>query len=326
MNMRKPVHVVALGGTIAMTSSDAGGATPSLTGRALVDAVPGLADVANVSAENFRQLPGASLRLTDIVALREHLAVRGERGFVITQGTDTLEETAFAFDLLYADDHPVVFTGAMRPPSTPGADGGANLLNAVRTATADAAQGQGVLVTMDDRIHTAHFVRKQHSSAPSAFGSASVGPVGWVAEDRVRLPLSVRHRVHIDVRDTDDLPLVALVRPGLGDDGRILAALADSCNGVIIDAMGVGHLPAWWAEPVAELAASVPVVVASRTGAGESFRSTYGFDGSERDLLERGVIGAGALDGLKARVLLTLALADGWSRDDIDAAIQVISG
>lgn len=326
MTERPSVHVLALGGTIAMTSLEGGGATPSLTGPQLVAAVPELTATAEVSAENFRQVPGASLHLPDIVALRDHLVGRAEDGFVITQGTDTLEETSFALDLLYGEDAPVVFTGAMRNPSLAGADGAANLLNAVRVAGSPAARGQGALLTLDDRIHTARFVQKQHASAPSAFSSPSVGPIGWIAEDRVRIPFAIRQRVHIDGVGAGTLPRIALVRIGLDDDGGLLASVPDRYAGVVIDAMGAGHVPEWLAEVVGDLASSMPTVLASRTGAGESFTSTYGFDGSERDLLDRGVIGAGALDGLKARVLLTLALAAGWTRAQVEDAVRALTG
>lgn len=308
-----------------MTSEDGEGLKPSLSAQALADAVPGLDKTADVAADSFRQLPGAHLRLDDIVALREHLRGLDADGFVVTQGTDTLEETAFALDLLHDGDRPIVVTGAMRDPSMPGSDGGANLVNAVRIAASEPARGQGVLVTMDDRVHAARFVRKGHASAPSAFESTTVGPLGWIAEDRVRLPLRVAHRVHVALPGSPSMPRVALVRIGLGDDGSLFDAVAQCCDAAVIDAMGVGHLPGWLAAPAGELAGMMPAMLASRTGAGEGFASTYGFEGSERDLIDRGLTSAGILDGLKARILLTLALAAGWSRAEISAAVDTLS-
>ena len=77
-----------------------------------------------------------------------------------------------------------------------------------------------------------------------------------------------------------------------------------------MECTGGGHAAHWVADRLADAAAQVPVVMASRTGAGEMLRQTYDFKGSEIDLLARGLISAGWLDGLKARLLLTLA-ADG---------------
>src|SRR5690606_25563238 len=157
------ITVLALGGTIAMTQSDQGGVVPTLTGEALVAAVPGLADVAEIDASSFRQLPGAHLQYEDLEALAKAIQMAcasGSQGVVVTQGTDTIEETAFALDCLLQLDAPVVVTGAMRNPTVPGADGPANLLAAVQVAASHEARGLGCLVAMNDEIHAARFVRK----------------------------------------------------------------------------------------------------------------------------------------------------------------------
>lgn len=324
------IRVIALGGTIAMTPDAAGGAVPTLTAADLVAAVPGLADVGEVTADTFRAVPGAHLRLADLVALAGEIdratgdAGGAVDGVVVTQGTDTLEETAFALDLLCASDAPIVVTGAMRTPAQPGADGPANLLASCRTAASPRARGCGVLVVLDDTIHAARFVGKRHTSRPSAFASEPAGPVGWVAEDRVRLPLRPRARVHLDVPADATLPRVALVTAALGDDLDHLDVL--DVDGVVVEAFGAGHLPAAVVDRVSALAERVPVVLASRTGAGETYRHTYGFDGSERDLLARGLVPAGALDGPKARLLLALTLASSGDVKDLVATIETLAG
>ena len=76
------------------------------------------------------------------------------------------------------------------------------------------------------------------------------------------------------------------------------------------------------AEPLGDLASEMPVILASRTGGGEVLRSTYGFIGSEMDLLERGLIYAGPLDGLKARLFLTLLLRSGATGEEIKASFD----
>jgi L-asparaginase len=325
---RQRIRVLSLGGTIAMTPSDGGGVTPALDADDLVAAVPGLDEVARVEPESFRQVPGAHLRRGDLVALAAHvdaLAVDGIDGIVVTQGTDTIEETAFALDLLVSSDIPLVVTGAMRGPTLPGADGPANLLNAVRIASAPVARGCGTLVTLDDVVHAARFVRKAHTSRPSAFVSAPAGPIGWVSEDRVRIPTPPRRRVHVPVEPSARMPRIGLFTAALDDATDRLAAHGDD-DGLVIEAMGAGHLPAATADAAADLARRIPVVLASRTGAGETYRSTYGFPGAEIDLLARGLRSARFLDGLKARLLLSFVLAGGGDGDRFEQMAESLTG
>ena len=115
-------------------------------------------------------------------------------GFVITQGTDTLEESAFLLDLLLQVDIPVVLTAAMRNPKLASADGPGNLLAAMRVAAASWAKqsGVGALIAMLDHVWSAFDVAKTESSRLDAFRSPTVGPVATVVEDRVvplRLPV-----------------------------------------------------------------------------------------------------------------------------------------
>lgn len=326
----RSVHVVALGGTIAMTAEPAGGIVPTLDGPAIVAGLIDQVDGVEITTRSFGRVPGAHLTLPDVLALNEHIqqaVAAGCHGVVVTQGTDTIEETAFALDLLHSGEEPIVVTGAMRYPASPGADGPANVVAAVRIARHEQSRGLGVLVVMNDDIHAARFVRKSHTSRPSAFVSGAVGPIGWVAEDRVRLPLLLRDRVHVDAGRMAVPARVALVQSALGDDAAHLARLVDlGYSGLVVAGYGAGHASPGMAAAVAEAATHMPVVLASRTGAGETFRNTYGFAGSERDLLAHGLLSAGAIDAPKARVLLSLALVAGWSNPRIQNAFEILSG
>jgi len=320
------LHVLALGGTIAMTGTAGGGVAPALGAADLTDALPSRPQGIRLESSTFRTTPGAQLDLTDMVELRDRideLFADGVDGVVVTQGTDTIEETAFALDLLSDAGRPVVVTGAMRHPGLSGADGPANLLAAIELAATEEARDVGVLVVMDEVVHAARFVRKAHTLRPSAFVSAGAGPVGWVAEGRARVPLRPAGRLHLDVRGNHQVPPVALLTAGLGDDGRLARVAVElGYQGAVVAGFGAGHVPVQQAEYLGDLAQQVPVVLASRTGAGETARSTYGFPGSERDLLGRGLIGAGSLDPFKARVLLSYVLALGWPLDRIAAAYE----
>jgi L-asparaginase len=317
---------MSLGGTIAMTGEPGAGVAPRLDGPALVRSVPGLDVVADVDARTFRQLPGASLRLDDVYALAEAVDETldgGAAGVVITQGTDTIEETAYCLDLLLDRTEPVVVTGAMRNASTAGADGPANLLASVVVASSGKALG-GVVVVLGDQVHSARLATKQHSVHPGAFGSPGAGPVGLVAEDRLLLHmLPVEKPFAVDRAVRKPRVSVPIITVGLDDDGRTLEAVT-AADGVVLEALGGGHVPQWLVPRIAELAALVPVVMTSRTRSGPVLHGTYGFPGSEQDLRRQGVLGAGSLDALKARILLMILLRSGLSLGDVRERLSLV--
>jgi L-asparaginase len=221
------VLVVGLGGTIAMTSTTAGGVAPTLSAQQLLDAVPGLADTGiDVDALTFRTRPGASLSIEDLIELTAVISKElegGAAGVVVTQGTDTIEETAYVLDLLHPGPQPVVVTGAMRNPTLAGADGPANLLAAVLVAASPAARDLGCLVVLSDEIHAARRVRKTHSTSTATFASPNGGPLGYMAEHQPHFVNRLRSRNILPVpRSPIAAPSVALHTATLGDNGSTL--------------------------------------------------------------------------------------------------------
>ncbi|AKU15200.1 asparaginase [Luteipulveratus mongoliensis] len=310
------VAYFALGGTIASVPPAPGEpAQPGLSAAQIAAGIPGLEDIAVVKAEDLMKVSSARLSLSHVLQLRDAALAAveaGATGVVVSQGTDSLEETSYALDVLWDRPEPVVFTGAMRNPSLLSPDGAANLMAAVRTAADEQARDQGVLVVLNDEVHAARYVSKTHTSNVATFQSPAAGRIGWLIEDRVHFALRVERVPALKVASDADIPPVALVTMTLGDDGRILRALPVlAYQGVVLAAMGGGHVALEWVDPLRGLADKVPVVLASRTGAGEILSKTYGYPGSEVALLGAGLIRAGALDPLKARVRLSLALAAG---------------
>jgi L-asparaginase len=320
------VVVIGLGGTIAMTAADTGGVTPTLSAQQLVDAVPGLAGT-GIALEpvSFRSRPGASLTIDD---LTEAMTVIGRHfesgvsGVVITQGTDTIEESAYVLDLLHPGPQPIVVTGAMRNPTLAGADGPANLLAAVTVAASPEARGLGCLVVLADEIHAAHRVRKMHSTSTATFHSPNGGPLGYLIEGRPQIVNRRTNRLVLPAPSAATVG-VGLYTATLGDDGKALAAVAREVDGLVVAGFGVGHVPESWLPTLTETAARIPVVLSSRTSAGPVLTGTYGFPGSERDLIGRGLIAAGLLPSYQARILLHLALSAGADRDRIAEAFAV---
>ncbi len=324
------VTVLSLGGTISSIDTGSGGVAPSLSGEDLVEDVPEIVEVAEVSATSLRQVPGSELNLEDLIELAGKIQARiedGTRGVVVTQGTDTIEGTSFVLDLLVNAEVPVVVTGAMRHPSLPGAEGPANLVASVQVAVSEAARGIGTVVVLNDEIHAARFVQKTHTSNPATFRSPLTGPIGWVSEGTPRIVTRPVGRYHVPLpEETQDHP-VALYAVDLGDDGRLLEAVGQlGYEGLVIEALGGGHVLSYMADPLETLAGEIPVILASRTGSGEVLRDTYGFTGSETDLLSRGLISAGMLDGPKARLLLSLLLRSGASKEEVTEAFGYFFG
>ena len=316
-----------MGGTIAMAPSASGGIVPALGAEDLVASVPGLAELdVKITTESLRSLPSPSLGFADLVALsarvRDEIAA-GAVGVVVTHGTDTIEETAFFLDLTISADAPVVVTGAMRHPHSAGPDGPANLYAAIRVALSPAARGLGTLVVMSDEIHGARFVRKSHTSSTGAFISPGFGPLGLVVEGDPRVRGVARPGLSLPADPAVTDVRVGLITVAMGDDGALLRRSGDLFDALVIAGLGAGHVPAAMVPVVAEQAARIPVVLSTRTGAGSVLRHTYGYPGSERDLLDRGLIQSGFLDPAKARVLLTLLLAAGADRERITDALDL---
>jgi L-asparaginase len=318
-DQRPMLRLFSLGGTIAMQASGTGGVEPAITGDELLRHVPEIADLADIVACQVRQVPSAHLTCTDIVELAEliHRAASSCDGVVVTVGTDALAEIAFGLDLLIGSSLPVIVTGSMRHPSQPGADGPANLLAAIQTCVS--IGGRGVHVVMNDEIHAPVFVRKMHTSATNAFASPSLGPIGRVTEGRAEILVSnVLRPPRLRMPDRFiDVP-VAFWNAMVGDDGLMLnALLEDRPAGLIVEALGGGHVTPAAAEKLEQLANRLPVLLTSRAGSGRVLQTTYGYLGSEIDLLARGIQSAGWLDGPKAYVFLKLVLGSGGSVETV---------
>lgn len=329
--LTRRVVVFGLGGTIAMTATGSGGVTPSLSAAQLLAAVPGLdRSGIDLTVVDFRRLPGASLSFTDITALSAAVAERlagGADGAVVIQGTDTIEETAYLLDLIHAGTQPVVVTGAMRSPAHAGADGPANILAAIQVAAATDFRGQGTLVVLADEVHAARRVRKTHTTSTGTFRSPDGGPLGQLVEGAPVVLNRLDHRTIVPIAGgLLRQPRIGLVTVSFDDDGVLLDGLSGRVDGLVVAAFGAGHVPDRLVPALADLARDLPVVLASRTGSGTVLASTYAFPGSESDLLARGLIRAGFLDPLKARLLLHTLLAAGADDPTIRAAFGVAGG
>jgi L-asparaginase len=320
----RPITVLAAGGTIAMAG--AGGspgspASPRLDADALVAAVPGLETVPDLRARTVDTRPSVQLDAAGALAVARAATAEADsgRGVVVTHGTDCLEEVALLTDLLYAGEAPIVFTGAMRPASAPGADGPANLFDAVTVAAEPDAAGLGVLVAFAGRVHGARGVRKVDSTAPDAFDSPRLGPLGRVQEGRARISRRLERFPPVPVSSLE--ATVHVIPAGLGTDGALVdAAVESGADGLVAVVLGAGHTPPPFLAALRRAATRVPVVATVRPERGSILRSTYGFAGAEIELRATPIVCAGALSPAAARMKLMACLGAGYTRVAIAGA------
>jgi L-asparaginase len=314
----RPVRLLAAGGTISMQGEHA---VPTLDAGALVAAIPQLERFPSLQAENVLGLPGPQISLDQGLGLVRHAvaaASRGE-GVVITTGTDTLEELAMLCAMTYSGEAPVVLTGANRPASAPGADGPANLLDAVALAASPLAAGLGAVVVFGGEILAATSARKVESTGPSAFASPVAGPLGRVVEGRIWL-----HARPLRPRALDPgtiAHIVPILSAALGEDGSLLRTAGQTADGLVIEAFGAGHLTPGMLHALRDVVARVPVVITVAPERGSMLHATYGFEGSERDVRASGAVCAPFLSARAARIALLCCLGAGLDRDGVAAAL-----
>lgn len=317
MATRKRICLLAVGGTISCVPRDAApGSTPTLTAAEIVDSVPDVAEIADLELGDFATIASYAVTPRDMHALARAVLRAlddGADGVVVTHGTDTIEETAYALALMLRRGAPVVLTGALRGPSLPGTDGPANLLAAVVAASEPDFASLGPLVVLNDEVHAARFVAKSHSTRVSTFVSAGAGALGEVVERRAHLWFRPAWEDFLglpDSLDGVDVPLVRLTTGG--GEALLRAAVLHRPGAIVVDGFGGGHVPPPLVPLVAEtIASGVPVVIAPRPLGGRTLERTYRMPGAEIDLIARGVIPAGHLPAHKARLRLIVGLAVG---------------
>lgn len=318
------VTLIATGGTIASRRGAGQTAvTASLDGGSLLATLHDPLEGFDVKVEEFRAVGSYALDLPTVHSLtgriRDALADDACAGVVVTHGTDTMEETAYLADLLVGGDKPVVFTGAQRHAGSPDTDGPRNIADAIRVAAAPGARGMGAMVCFEGEIHGARDVAKVHASRVDTFRSAGLGKIGEVDLGDVffyrapcRRPVLPDHGI---------VPEVELVKLTLGCTPKYLDFCAETgVRGVVLEAFGRGNAPVGFAEAVRHLTdAGIPVIVASRCVEGRT-HAVYGADSGGVTLVENGAILAGALSGVKARLLLSVLLAADADRSRIVSA------
>jgi len=307
----KKILIIHTGGTIAMMEDKDTGAVQQNQQNPLLLHNDALSSIADVTVVELFQLPSPHITEKIMLELKKKIetSIKEDNieGVVITHGTDTLEETAYFLDLTVLSDIPIVVTGAMRSSNEIGADGPYNLISAVRVAASDSAVGKGVLVVLNDEIHSAKNVTKTHTSNIATFQSPQYGPLGIVSKREITF-----HHVPT-LRETYDIQKitknVVLLKAYAGMDGSIIQAIRTlHPDGLVIEALGQGNLPPTMVPELKKLIDyGIPVVLVSRCFNGY-VQEVYNYEGGGRQLKSLGMIFSNGLNGQKARLKLLVTL------------------
>ena len=303
------VKLFTTGGTIQSLGADrlklADYREGRIGGEAIVEAVPEASRLARIEVEAISAVSSLRMGAEQQLPLARRLMAELERpevaGAVVTHGTTTLEETAYFLHLTLKTTKPVVVIGSMRPWTAISRDGPVNFLGAVRTVLTPEAAGKGVMVLLNETIHSARFVTKTHTYHVETFISRDVGPLGYADSDRVvfyRSPVT-RHTsaTEFDLDEIEELPQVDIVY-GYQEASRapIDALVKAGAKGIVL----ADSSPAYGNALLEARAAGVVVVQGSRKGSGRVVLSDR--------TAARGEITADNLHPQKARILLRLAL------------------
>ncbi|HYB93903.1 MAG TPA: asparaginase [Vicinamibacterales bacterium] len=313
------VYVLSTGGTIAgsgSSSTDLSNYKPgSILGEQLVKAVPQISQIADVRVEQIVNVRSSDITIENWLTLarRIHAILKDTpsvAGFVITSGTNTLEETSYFLHLTVKSDKPVVLVGAMRPATAISADGPLNLLNAVKTAIAPESRGKGGLIVLNDEINAARDTTKTNTLRVETFKAPELGLLGYVDEDKVsfyRAPTK-RHTAtsEFDIANISTLPKVTILYSYIEPDASLIhAAIKGGAKGIVFAGTGNGTLSVFENNIVKEInampAAARPILVrSSRVGNGRVTPT------AEYDAMN--LVASDTLTPQKARILLMLAL------------------
>ncbi|MCK9216438.1 MAG: asparaginase [Firmicutes bacterium] len=317
--MRK-IALITTGGTIAMKSNKTGLAEPMAGGMELLSGLPALGNI-TVQDIDFINIPSAHISHEDLVELRKLIIKLKEEdydGIVITHGTDTLEETAYFLDLTTDLNIPIVLTGAQRNLSAISSDFQINIVDSILVAANAKAGKYGPLIVFASEVFLAKEATKTHKTRVSTFKSQDFGPVGTIDNGKVLWFREPNKREIYGIGDFKNIK-VDIVKSYLGSDSRLLLnSVNDKVDGIIYEGLGAGHVPERSIEGVKKaIENDIPVILTSRVPEGRLMMGTYGFVGSEKYLVNMGVILGDYLPSHKARLKLMVLLSLGYSYEQI---------
>ena len=319
--MPKKILVLHTGGTISMQADDSGAVMTSQDNP--MNHVSNPLEGVEVHALDFFNLPSPHIKPKHMLALYQKIKEEADHydGFVITHGTDTLEETAYFLDTMEVPHKPIVLTGAMRSSNELGSDGVYNYLSALRVASDDKAADKGVLVVMNDEIHAAKYVTKTHTTNVSTFQTPTHGPLGLIMKYEILYFKTAEPRVRFDLDKIQGLVPIIPVYAGMTEELLDLLPV-DQLDGLIIQAFGAGNVPKETAQKLNDLIQEgLPIALVSRCFNGIA-EPVYAYEGGGVCLQNAGVFFVKELNAQKARLKLLIAINAGLRGEELRAYME----
>lgn len=317
----KKILVLHTGGTISM-QADQNGAVESSPINPMTQVTSPLENIEVVSVD-FLNLPSPHIQIDHMMMIYKKIREEASHfdGFVITHGTDTLEETAYFLDTMSIPQKPIVMTGAMRSSNELGSDGIYNYRTALRVAADEKSADKGVLVVMNDEIHAAKYVTKTHTTNVSTFQTPTHGPLGLVTKREILFFKAADKRLRFDIQAINGV--VPIIKSYADMDTILLDALVEApISGLVIEALGAGNLPPASISAIKKLInKQLPIVLVSRCFNGIA-EPVYAYDGGGIQLEELGVLFVKELNSQKARIKLLIAVNAGLNGEDLADYIQ----
>lgn len=318
------VVILATGGTIAgaaATGAQQGYTSGQVTIDAMLASIPEAQKLATFKGEQISNVGSQDMSFEIMLKLAKRINElnndKNVDGIVITHGTDTMEETAYFLNLTTHTEKPVVLVGSMRPSTAISADGPLNLYNGITVAADPNARNRGVLLVMNDWIHSAQTLVKVSTTAVQTFMSPIRGVIGTTAYGKnefFRYPHSrYGAKSEFNVDKVDKMPRVDIIY-GCADMPADLidASVERGAKGIVIAGVGNGNMTKAALEACDRASKKGVVVVrSSRVATGDVGRNV------EVDDDKLGLVASMELNPQKSRILLSVALLQKRSLEDM---------
>lgn len=338
----RTIKVLGTGGTIASKGSSAhqtAGYKVDLTIEDLIHSIPDLSSTCHLEYEQVMNVDSKEMGTAELLVLYRKIQqeINDYDGFVITHGTDTMEETAFFLQFTINTNKPIILCGSMRPSTAISSDGPMNLFQAITIAAGTSSRGRGVLIALNDRIGSGFHITKSNANSLDTFKSSNHGDIGHFVNNEIHYyfppvkPLGIKY---FDLSHTTSLPEVPIIYAHQGLNNKLIELSVKDLHakGLVFATMGAGSLASSSFDFIGKLieSAHIPVVYSKRSQDGmvpmASLPKSYKDSETGQEKPFETNIAGGYLNPQKCRILLQLCLNSGMGINEIKDCFTGVYG